>query len=209
MATPIDSLILGLDRALRTVFTVDAAHRVSPGDGLPEAPLDDAQRRRVAGMMRVNHAGEVAAQALYEGQAATARLDTVRDAMAEAAAEENDHLAWCAQRLRELDDHTSVFNPLWYAGSWLIGAGAGLVGDRWSLGFVAETERQVIRHLDGHLERLPADDVRSRAILEQMKEDEARHGTTALEAGGAELPIPVRLAMRLTAKVMTTTAYRL
>lgn len=209
MATPIDSLILGLDRALRTVFTVDAAHRTSPGEALPDAPLDDVQRRRVAGMMRVNHAGEVAAQALYEGQAATARLDTVRDAMTQAATEENDHLAWCAQRLHELNDRTSLLNPFWYAGSWLIGAGAGLVGDRWSLGFVAETERQVIRHLDDHLERLPAEDERSRAILEQMKEDEARHGTTALEAGGAELPMPVRLAMRLTAKLMTTTAYRL
>lgn len=209
MATPIDSLILGLDRALRTVFTVDAANRASPGESHPDTQLDDTQRKRVAGMMRVNHAGEVAAQALYEGQAATARLDTVRAAMTEAAAEENDHLAWCAQRLHELDDRTSLLNPLWYAGSWLIGAGAGLVGDRWSLGFVAETEHQVIRHLDDHLNRLPAEDARSRAILEQMKEDEARHGTTALEAGGAELPAPVRLAMRLTAKVMTTTAYRL
>lgn len=206
---PIDSLILGLDRALRTVFSVDAAHRVSPADALPEATLSDSQRRHVVGMMRVNHAGEVAAQALYEGQAATARLDTVRDAMAEAAAEENDHLAWCAQRLRELDDRTSLLNPFWYAGSWLIGAGAGLVGDRWSLGFVAETERQVIRHLDGHLDQLPEEDVRSRAILEQMKKDEERHGTAALEAGGTELPAPIRLAMTLTAKVMTTTAYRL
>jgi ubiquinone biosynthesis monooxygenase Coq7 len=188
---------------------VDAAHRASPADDLSESPLDDAQRKRVAGMMRVNHAGEVAAQALYEGQAATARLDTVRDAMAQAAEEENDHLAWCAQRLHQLNDRTSLLNPLWYAGSWLIGAGAGLAGDRWSLGFVAETERQVIRHLDGHLEQLPGDDVRSRAILEQMKEDETRHGTTAVEAGGADLPAPVRFAMRLTAKLMTTTAYRL
>lgn len=210
MPVPLEErLILGLDRALRTVCSVDAAQRPNPGEAHPEPALDDAQRRHVAGLMRVNHAGEVAAQALYEGQAATARLDEVRDAMRQAAEEETDHLAWCHQRLRELDSRSSLLNPVWYAGSWAIGALAGLAGDRWSLGFVAETERQVIRHLDDHLGRLPVEDHRSRAILEQMKVDEAHHGTVALEAGGAELPAPVRSAMTLVSKVMTTAAYRL
>lgn len=207
MHNPIDKAILGLDRALRTVCSVDPARRPNPAGDEPEAALDDTQRRHVAGLMRVNHAGEVAAQALYEGQAATARLDRVRDAMSQAADEEVDHLAWCHQRLRELDSRPSLLNPLWYAGSWMIGAAAGVAGDRWSLGFVAETERQVIRHLDDHLERMPGDDSRSRAILERMKVDEAHHGTVALEAGGAELPAPIRAAMALASKVMTRTAY--
>jgi 3-demethoxyubiquinol 3-hydroxylase len=204
---PLEKAILGLDRALRTVCSVDPARRPNPAGDEPEAALDDTQRRHVAGLMRVNHAGEVAAQALYEGQAATARLDRVRDAMSQAADEEVDHLAWCHQRLRELDSRPSLLNPLWYAGSWMIGAAAGVAGDRWSLGFVAETERQVIRHLDDHLERMPGEDSRSRAILERMKVDEAHHGTVALEAGGAELPAPIRAAMALASKVMTRTAY--
>jgi len=158
--------------------------------------------------MRVNHAGEVAAQALYEGQAATARLDHVRASMQQAADEEVDHLAWCRDRLSELDSRPSMLNPVWYAGSWMIGAAAGLAGDRWSLGFVAETERQVIDHLDEHLSRLPLQDSRSRAILEQMKIDETHHGTAAMEAGAATLPAPIRATMALTSKIMTTLAYR-
>jgi ubiquinone biosynthesis monooxygenase Coq7 len=157
--------------------------------------------------MRVNHAGEIAAQGLYQGQAATAELPEVRAAMEQAAEEENDHLAWCEARLAELGSRPSVLGPLWYAGAFAIGAGAGLVGDRWSLGFVAETERQVVRHLEEHLGMLPADDARSRAILEQMKEDELAHGSAALEAGGAELPRPVKALMGLVSKLMTRGAY--
>ena len=159
--------------------------------------------------MRVNHAGEIAAQGLYQGQAATARLEEVRDAMERAADEENDHLAWCEERLAELGSRPSILNPLWYAGAFTIGAVAGLVGDRWSLGFVAETERQVVRHLDDHLGMLPPDDDRSRSILEQMKVDEERHGAVAEDAGGASLPAPVRHLMSVVSKVMTRGAYRL
>jgi ubiquinone biosynthesis monooxygenase Coq7 len=159
--------------------------------------------------MRINHVGEVCAQALYQGQATTARLDTVRDKMERAAQEENDHLAWCEQRLEELDSHKSYMNPLWYAGSFAIGAAAGMAGDKWSLGFVVETERQVVRHLEKHLGRLPAQDEKSRAILEQMKVDEAHHATTALQAGGAELPAPIKTAMRISSKLMTTLAYKI
>jgi len=159
--------------------------------------------------MRVNHAGEVAAQGLYHGQALTARRAEIRETMRRAAREEGDHLAWCRDRLTELGAAPSVLNPLWYAGSFLIGAVAGAAGDRWSLGFMAETERQVEGHLNDHLGRLPAGGERSRAILEQMKTDEIEHGRTALEAGGAELPGPIRALMRLTSKVMTRTAYRL
>jgi len=157
--------------------------------------------------MRVNHAGEVAAQGLYHGQVLTARSAATREAMRRAAAEEGDHLAWCRDRLEELGSRTSLLNPIWYAGSVAIGAAAGLLGDRLSLGFMAETERQVEGHLDGHLERLPADDLRSRAIVEQMKEDEVGHGQSALAAGGAELPAPVPHLMRLVARFMTGTAY--
>lgn len=159
--------------------------------------------------MRVNHAGEIAAQGLYQGQAATARLEQVRESMERAAQEENDHLAWCEERLAELGSRPSVLNPLWYAGAFAIGATAGLVGDRWSLGFVAETERQVVRHLEDHIGRLPEGDSRSRAILEQMKTDEQHHGAVAEQAGGAKLPLPVRKLMGLVSKVMTGGAYRL
>ena len=157
--------------------------------------------------MRINHAGEICAQALYQGQALTAQLPNVRDKMEQAAAEENDHLAWTAGRLRELGAHTSYLNPLWYAGSFAIGAAAGLAGDKWSLGFVAETERQVIRHLEGHLARLAPQDAKSRAILEQMKDDEAHHATVAIEHGAAEFPEPVKQLMQLTSKFLTTAAY--
>lgn len=204
-----DYLIRRLDHALRTLTGVNQASRANPAGGATDDALDDAQRRESAGLMRVNHAGEVAAQALYEGQAATARLAGVRDAMARSADEETDHLAWCRQRLTELGSRPSLFDPCWYAGSFAIGALAGLAGDRWSLGFVAETERQVVDHLDDHLMRLPVGDRRSRAIVEQMKIDEARHGTAALAAGGRELPAPVRTMMRCASRVMTGTAYRL
>ncbi len=206
--TPFDQLLGGLDQALRTVFgPPPEAQRPSPAAALPETDLNAAQRELAARLMRINHAGEICAQALYQGQAATAQLPNVRDKMERAAAEENDHLAWTAGRLRELGSHTSYLNPLWYAGSFAIGATAGLAGDKWSLGFVAETERQVVKHLDGHLERLAPADEKSRAILEQMREDEGKHATVAIESGAAALPEPVRQLMRLMSKVMTTTAY--
>ena len=159
--------------------------------------------------MRVNHAGEVCAQALYQGQALTARRKDTRVQMEQAATEENDHLAWCRNRIHELGGHTSLLNPLWYSGSLAIGAATGLLGDKWSLGFLAETEKQVVKHLQGHLQRLPAGDARSRAILEQMKTDEAQHRASALRAGGQELPEAVKKLMTLTSRVMTVTAYRI
>jgi ubiquinone biosynthesis monooxygenase Coq7 len=204
----LDSFLGGLDQALRTVFgPPPAAQRPNPAAALPETGLDAATRELAGRLLRVNHAGEICAQALYQGQAATARLADVREKMERAAQEENDHLAWTAERLHELGTHTSYLNPLWYAGSFAIGAAAGLAGDRWSLGFVAETERQVIRHLEGHLARLAPQDTQSRAILEQMKRDESHHATVAIEHGAAELPEPVKRLMQLTSKVMTTTAY--
>jgi ubiquinone biosynthesis monooxygenase Coq7 len=206
--SPFDQLLMQVDKAVRTVFGAPpVTERTNPAETQPETELNADERRRVAGLMRVNHAGEVSAQALYQGQALTAKLPNVRDKMERAALEENDHLAWCEQRLKELDSHTSVINPLWYAGSFAIGALAGLAGDKWSLGFVVETEHQVVKHLQEHLGRLPTQDHKSRAILRQMEEDESHHATTALKAGGAELPPVVKQAMRLTSKVMTTTAY--
>lgn len=208
--SPLDNLLSQADQALRTVFGVTRPPtRQNPSTGVATQELSDDDRRHVAGLMRVNHAGEIAAQALYQGQALTARLDAIRDAMEHAADEENDHLAWCEERLTELNDRTSRLNPIWFAGSFTIGALAGLVGDRWSLGFVAETEKQVVEHLASHLESLPDQDKRSRAILEQMKKDEAEHGDQAIRAGGAELPSPIRKLMRLTSKIMTKTAYRI
>ena len=206
--TPLDQLIAGADRALRTVFAGStSSDRENPAGDIAETVHEESERRHVAGLMRVNHAGEIAAQGLYQGQAATARLDSVRTAMDAAAAEENDHLAWCEQRLAELGSRPSILNPLWYAGSFAIGATAGAIGDKWSLGFVAETERQVVRHLEEHLDRLPSDDGRSRAILEQMKIDEEHHGATAEEAGGARLPAPIRSLMGVVSRVMTRGAY--
>ncbi len=207
--TPLDHLLSQADQALRTMFGgPPPASRENPAANA-ESELSEAERHHIAGLMRVNHAGEIAAQALYQGQALTARLDAVRDAMEQAAEEENDHLAWCEERLRELNHQTSRLDPLWFAGSFVIGALAGLAGDRWSLGFVAETERQVVKHLESHLAELPAGDHRTRAILEKMKEDEERHGEIAGRAGAAELPDPVRKLMGLASKVMTTTAYRI
>lgn len=209
----LDRLITPLDQTLRTLFASHVAARPYPAENLPEAPENtdraghESARRHAAALMRINHSGEVAAQALYQGQAFASRTDATRASLMEAAREETDHLAWCAERIRELGGRTSLLNPLWYAGSFTIGALAGLAGDRTSLGFVAETERQVVEHLDGHLQRLPTQDVRTRAIIQQMSADEQRHGQSAMLAGGAELPKPVRAMMKLTAKVMTRTAY--
>jgi 3-demethoxyubiquinol 3-hydroxylase len=201
----IDTAIAALDRALRSVFAPPRATRAPPAP--PPEPLPDAERRTSAALMRVNHAGELAAQALYHGQATLARSAATRDMLLAAAAAESDHLAWCEMRLRELHARPSLLNPLWYAGSFAIGAAAALMGDRASLGFVAETERQVEGHLDGHLGRLPASDARSRAILETMRAEEIAHGAAAQAAGGASLPAPVRELMRHTARLMTGSAY--
>ena len=206
-----DSVLIEIDRALRTLFGRPlVTERPNPADGLPEdETLSDADRDHVARLMRINHTGEVCAQGLYQGQAVTARDPDVRSNMQRSADEENDHLDWCEQRVEELGGRLSLLNPLWYAGSFAIGAVAGLAGDRWSLGFVAETERQVESHLDHHLDEVPAGDRRTRAILEQMKIDEVEHGQKAIDHGGARLPAPVRGLMKLTAKLMTTSVYRL
>ncbi|HHM04556.1 MAG TPA: 2-polyprenyl-3-methyl-6-methoxy-1,4-benzoquinone monooxygenase [Gammaproteobacteria bacterium] len=208
--SPLDRLVINVDRALRTVFgRPQTTERPDPAATKPEPELSATARKTAASLMRVNHTGEVCAQALYQGQALTAKLPDVREKMERAALEENDHLDWCERRIRQLNSHTSYLNPLWYGGSFAIGALAGLAGDKWSLGFVVETERQVVKHLDGHLARLPEQDQKSRAVLEQMREDELRHATTALAAGGAALPAPIKTLMTLTSKVMTKTAYRL
>jgi 3-demethoxyubiquinol 3-hydroxylase len=208
--TRFDRALVELERALGTIFEpAPVAVRPSPAEEVAETPLDDAERRHAAGLMRVNHVGEVCAQALYFGQAAVAHDERQRARMLEAAADETDHLAWCGERLRELDSRPSFLNPLWYAGAYAIGAAAGLVSDRLSLGFVVETERQVEAHLGEHLERLPADDARSRAIVRVMKDDEARHATNALAAGAATLPDPVPALMRFASNVMKTVAYRI
>jgi len=204
----IDALITGFDRALRTLANVATTSRPIPGHALPDAPLTPAERRHAAGLMRVNHTGEVCAQALYAAQALVARDPAVRAQFAQAAREEEEHLAWTASRLAELADRPSLLNPLWFAGSFAIGLAAGVAGDRTNLSFVVETERQVEDHLTGHVDRLPAGDTRSRAIVEQMRDDEARHGALAEEAGGARLPYPARLAMRAAADVMRAVAYR-
>ena len=175
----------------------------------PDHPLDDKAARHVAGLMRINHTGEVCAQALYQGQALTAKLPQVREAMEQSAEEEIDHLAWCEQRIRQLGSHTSVLNPLFYGMSFGIGAVAGLISDKVSLGFVAATEDQVCKHLNEHLEQLPAEDEKSRAILEQMRIDEAHHAESALQAGGFRFPAPVKFGMSLMAKVMTKSTYRI
>ncbi|MES9900286.1 MAG: 2-polyprenyl-3-methyl-6-methoxy-1,4-benzoquinone monooxygenase [Sedimenticola sp.] len=206
--TTTDQLLIGADEALRTLFGKPrVTERPNPADEVSSPSLSKQQQKHTAALMRINHTGEVCAQALYQGQALTAKLPTVRESMERAAQEENDHLAWCENRISELGDRKSLANPLWYAGSFAIGAAAGLAGDKWSLGFVAETEYQVCAHLDEHLEQLPPDDDKSRAILTQMREDELRHATLALKGGGAKLPAPIKLAMKLTSKVMTRTVY--
>jgi ubiquinone biosynthesis monooxygenase Coq7 len=206
--TTTDRLILNFDNALRTLFgRPRGTERPYPAEPLDDVPLGELDRRHVAGLMRINHTGEVCAQALYQGQALTARMPETRRRMERCAHEENDHLAWCAARLNELGDRKSFLNPLFYAGSFAIGAAAGLAGDRWSLGFVVETERQVEDHLEEHLDQVPEQDVRTRAVLEQMKTDEVRHAQVAKAAGGAELPAPIRTAMRLASKAMTRSVY--
>lgn len=208
--SPLDRLVLQADQALRTLSPGAAvAHRPSPAAAQPAATLDAGARAHAAGLMRINHTGEVCAQALYAGQALTAQLPEVRTAMAEAAREEEDHLAWCDERLQELGAGPSVLNPLFYGLSFAVGAAAGVAGDRWSLGFVEETERQVVRHLESHLGHLPDADLRSRAVVSQMRTDEARHADTASAAGAAALPFPVRRLMQAMARVMTATVYRL
>jgi len=206
-----DSLIREFDVALRAIAGVTRASRDNPADRLaPDAEqMNEQERRHVAGLMRINHVGEVCAQALYQAQKLTARTPEVRAQMDQAAREEEDHLAWCADRLRELDSRPSLLNPLWYAGAFAIGFVAGRTGDGISLGFVCETERQVEHHLTGHLDQLPAADGRSRAILEQMRDDEIRHGDAARDAGGLPLPAPVKALMKAASRIMTTTAYRI
>ena len=203
----IDRLIISFDRGLRTLFGPAVSARETPGADLPEAQLDESQRQHAAALMRVNHTGEVCAQALYQGQALTARSSSARDALERAADEETEHLAWTRRRIEELGGRKSVLDPLWYAGSFAMGAASGLLGDRWNLGFLAETERQVVDHLDDHLKKLPPQDDKSRAVLEEMRLDEARHATTARRYGGAELPLPVRGLMRIASRVMTRTTY--
>lgn len=203
-----DRLIVEFDKGLRTVFAEARSVRPVPGEQLPEAEMNEAERRHVAALMRINHVGEVCAQALYQGQAMTSPTEGIRASLEEAAQEETEHLAWTEQRIRELGGRKSLLNPLWYGGALAIGMAAGRFGDKWNLGFLAETERQVEAHLDSHLDKLPPQDQRSWAILEQMKVDEVKHADTALRLGGAPLPDPVKRLMKLSAKVMTRVAYR-
>ncbi|HUP91710.1 MAG TPA: 2-polyprenyl-3-methyl-6-methoxy-1,4-benzoquinone monooxygenase [Solimonas sp.] len=205
--SPTDRLLARMNQALSLLADKSSA-RPSPAGARPEVLLDAAARRHAAGLMRINHAGEIAAQALYHGQAFVAREGKVRDHLLAAAREEQDHLKWCAERLSELDSGPSKLEPLWYAGSFAIGAAAGLAGDKWSLGFVEETEKQVAEHLDEHLRQLPEQDARSRAVVKAMRADEARHGREARKAGGRDLPAPVRGLMRRIAAVMKFGAYR-
>lgn len=207
--TPLDRLLADAQNALETVTGAPRAERPNPGEREADVVLDEAERRHAAGLMRINHVGEVCAQALYVGQAAVARDPATRAQLHAAAQEETDHLAWCADRLRELGSRPSVFNPLWYAGSYAIGVAAGLRGDGWNLGFVVETERQVEAHLEEHLRTLPAADARSRAILEVMKDDEVRHADHAQAAGARRLPPPIPTLMATASKLMKAVAYRL
>ena len=205
----IDRLIISFDGALRMATgQAYAAKRENPAGSTPEVMMDEENRQHAAGLMRINHAGEVCAQALYAGQAATARSPKVQAEMQQAADEEIDHLSWCRDRLDELESKPSKLDPFWYAGSFAIGAAAGLAGDGWSLGFLKETERQVEAHLEGHIEKLPPEDARSRAILDQMKIDEAKHAQMAEDSGAFDLPRPARRLMKLTAGVMKAIAYR-
>ena len=207
---PIDLLITQMDQGLRTVFgKPDITERTDPAKSVEEGELTDAEKKHSAALMRVNHAGEIAAQALYQGQALTARDDRIKQQMQRSAQEEYDHLDWCEKRVKALGSHTSYLNPLWYTGSLAIGALAGAIGDKWSLGFVVETENQVGQHLAGHLKQLPQNDHKSRAVLEQMDVDEAQHADKAKSAGAAELPLPIKGLMKLTSKVMTKTAYKI
>jgi ubiquinone biosynthesis monooxygenase Coq7 len=206
--SPLDNLLIAFDNGIRTVFgSPEVTERQNPAVNVEEGELSEAEKDLAGRLMRINHAGEVSAQGLYQGQALTARLPEVRKQMERAAQEENDHLDWCENRCKELGTHVSYLSPFWYAGSLTIGAIAGKAGDKWSLGFVSETEHQVVRHLDSHLEKIAANDHKSRAILEQMKEDELHHAVIAENAGGANLPAAVKLAMKMTAKIMTKSVY--
>jgi ubiquinone biosynthesis monooxygenase Coq7 len=206
--SPLDQLVIGFDDLLRATITSETPKiRPNPAISVNSDDLTVGMRRQSACLMRINHSGEVSAQALYQGQAVTANNPRVQNIMQESAAEEIDHLYWCQQRLDELESHTSYLNPLWYAGSFTLGAMAGYMGDEWSLGFVAETENQVMQHIDEHLEQLPELDVKSRAILEKMKLDEGKHASMAIESGARELPDMVKKLMSLCSKVMTKTAY--
>ena len=207
---PLDQLVMNVDQAVRTLFGKPrTTERPNPALIARDAELNDKERDHVARLMRINHTGEVCAQALYQGQALTAGDPTTRESMERSAAEESDHLDWCESRVHELGGRLSVLNPLWYTGSFLLGAAAGIAGDKWSLGFVAETEKQVEGHLNEHLDEIPKHDARTRAVLQQMKTDEMQHGETARAHGGVNLPAPIKLAMRLTAKVMTKSVYYL
>jgi len=203
----LDRLIVEFDKGLRSLFSQAHSARAYPDANVPEVPLDEAEKKRAAALMRVNHSGEICAQALYQGQALTARDPAVQQTLQQAAQEETEHLAWTARRVHELGGHLSVLNPIWYTGSLAIGAMAGLLGDKWNLGFLAETERQVGQHLQSHLEQLPQQDEKSRAIVSQMHIDEVGHADMAASLGGADLPPPVKLAMKLNGKVMTGTSY--
>jgi len=206
--TPLDKLLIGANNALRTVATsAGRPARSNPAETVADADLDAEQKRHAAGLMRVNHAGEIAAQALYQGHATVARDRNIEEQMQRAADEEFDHLAWCEQRIHELGYQPSRLSPLWYAGAYAIGAASGVLGDKWSLGFIAETEKQVCSHLDSHLVQLPEKDEKSRAIVKQMRDEEEEHGENAIDAGAAILPRPIIRLMRVTAKVMTKTAY--
>ena len=207
---PIDRFIVEFDTALRSVVGGANAQRPTPGsESGANAALDSEQRKHAAGLMRINHVGEVCAQALYQSQKLVARNSEIKEMLDRSGQEEVDHLAWCETRLKELGSHTSYLNPLWYAGSFAIGLAAGLAGDKWSLGFVAETEKQVESHLESHLKQLPEEDHRSRAIVDQMRMDEIEHGQAALHAGGVTLPEPIQKIMQAMSKVMTTTAYKI
>lgn len=203
----LDRLIVSFDRGLRTLFAPAVSARALPGKELPEGQMSPAERAHAAALMRVNHTGEVCAQALYQGQALTARSSEAQAALERAAAEETEHLAWTESRVEALGGRKSLLNPVWYLGSFAAGAAAGLLGDRWNLGFLAETERQVVEHLEGHLQALPGADQKSRAIVGEMRLEEARHATTALEHGASELPAPARALMRMASTVMTRTTY--
>jgi ubiquinone biosynthesis monooxygenase Coq7 len=208
--TPIDRFIVEFDTALRSVVGGANAQRPTPGtESGANSALDSEQRKHAAGLMRINHVGEVCAQALYQSQKLVARNSEIKEMLDHSGQEEVDHLAWCETRLKELGSHTSYLNPFWYAGSFAIGLAAGLAGDKWSLGFVAETEKQVESHLESHLKKLPEEDHRSRAIVDQMRMDEIEHGQAALHAGGVTLPMPIQKMMQAMSKVMTTAAYKI
>lgn len=202
-----DSLIIKFDKSLRTLFSEAHSIRPFPDAGFPDAVLDENEIKLAAALMRVNHSGEICAQALYQGQALTARDPVIQEELQQTANEETEHLAWTSRRVHELGGHLSLLNPLWYGNSLAIGALAGLLGDQWNLGFMAETEHQVAVHLRSHLDKLPEQDIKSRAVVRQMLIDETRHGDIAVQLGGAELPLPIKLAMKVSAKIMTQTAY--